>query len=224
MPVAALGLLERRGLALEDPLVLLGHREPPQQSPAPRPRRRPPRGPGTRLWRSSWSTECRPAASGWSARDHGQHVVQQELELHQPVQRRGRGGPDRHVDGAPGQQHREPRHRLDAQLDLEVGRAPGEQVDQSGRRVLGEQVRRRDPEHPAPVTGLADLAGGAVLQAEDLDRPAGQPQAARGERQAGGGAGEEHVVELLAQLGDVHRDRRLADARAPWRPPSPSPA
>ena len=45
------------------------------------------------------------------------------------------------------------------------------------------------PQQPPAVAGLADLAHGAVLQTEDLDGAAGQPQPAGGEREAGGRCG-----------------------------------
>ena len=72
-----------------------------------------------------------------------------------------------------------------AQLDVEVVGPAGEQLDQPGRRVLGEQARRGHPQQPSAVAGLADLEDRPVLQAEHLGRPAGQPQTARGERQPG---------------------------------------
>ena len=59
----------------------------------------------------------------------------------------------------------------------------GEQVDEPGRGVLGEQAGRGDPQQPAAAAGLADLEDRAVLQAEHLRGPAGQPQAARRERE-----------------------------------------
>ena len=181
--------------------------------PAPRPRRRPPRGPGTRSGDAAGRRVPAPPASGWPARTTASTSYRQELELHEPVGWRARRGPDRHVDGA-GRRAAPGTARPGCTLSSTSRSAArlGEEVDQSGRGVLGEQARRRHPEHPPTVAGLADLADGAVLEAEDLDRAAGQPQPARGERQPGRGAGEEHVVELLAQLGDVHRDRRLADA------------
>ena len=101
-----------------------------------------------------------------------------------------------------------------AELDVEVVGAAGEQFDEARRGVLGEQAGRRDAQHPASRTGLADFQDGPVLQPEHLGGAAGQPQAARGERQAGRGRREQLVAELLAQLPDVQRDRCFADRRA----------
>ena len=75
--------------------------------------------------------------------------------------------------------------------------------------MLGEQAGRGDPQQPATAAGLADLEDRAVLQAEHLRGPAGQPQAAGGEGETGRGADEQLVAELLAQLPDVQRDRGL---------------
>ena len=69
--------------------------------------------------------------------------------------------------------------RVHAELDVEVLGPLGEQADQAGRGVLREQRRGAEPEHPAAGTGRAHLEHGAVLEAEHLDRPAGQAQPAR---------------------------------------------
>ncbi len=66
-----------------------------------------------------------------------------------------------------------------AQLDVQVVGPAGEQLDQPGRGVLGEQAGRGHPQQPAAAAGLADLEDGAVLQAQHLGGPAGQPQPAR---------------------------------------------
>jgi hypothetical protein len=51
-----------------------------------------------------------------------------------------------------------------------------------------------------------------LLQAEDLDGPAGQPQPARRERQSRRAAGEQRVVQFLAQLRYVHGDAGVGHA------------
>ena len=71
--------------------------------------------------------------------------------------------------------------------------------------MLGEQARRGDAQQLPPGAGLADLEDRALLQAEQLGRPAGQPQPARRERQPDRRAGEQLVAELFAQLADVQR-------------------
>ena len=85
----------------------------------------------------------------------------------------------------------------------------GEQVEQPGRRVFGEQARCRDPQKASPVPGLAHLEDGPVLQSQHLRRPARQPQPTRRERDPGRRTQEQPVPELLAQLTDVERHRRL---------------
>nr|BFE70996.1 hypothetical protein GCM10020092_042970 [Actinoplanes digitatis] len=118
---------------------------------------------------------------------------------------------DRDVDSA-GQQQRVELFRVaHAELHVEIRRPLGEQLDQAGRRVLGEQARRRHPQQPAPATGRADLEDGAVLQPEQLRGAARQAQPARCEGKARRGPGEELVAQLAAELADVQRDRRLGD-------------
>ena len=120
--------------------------------------------------------------------------------------------PEGDVDGPRGQQAGEVGDRVHAQLDVEVAGAAREQADQAGCGVLGEQVRGGQPQHPAAVARLADLEHGAALQVQDLHRPAGQSQATRGEGEPGRGAAEERVVELGAQLLEVHRHGGLGGA------------
>ena len=209
-PAGALGLLERAGVALEDPLAGLGDAQVAQH-------------PGHHALAAGGRGAEHPgllAGLGGGRRAAGQrvvrgrdreHLVVQEGLRHQGVrQLRGRRA-DRDVDRAGREQGGEPGRGTHAELDVEVGGPAGEQLDQARRGVLGEQAGGRHPQQPAAVPGLADLAHRAVLEAEDLHGPAGQPQPAGGERQPRGGAGEQLVVELLAQLGDVHGDRRLAD-------------
>ncbi len=83
--------------------------------------------------------------------------------------------------------------------------------------MLGECTGRRDTQKSASVRGLGDLDGRLSLQAEYLHGPAGQAQAARCERQAGRRPGEQGVVQLLAQLRDVHRHPRVGHAQLPGR-------
>ena len=49
----------------------------------------------------------------------------------------------------------------------------------AGGLALGEQAGGRDPQHPLSPPGLAHLQDRAVLQAQHLRGPAGQPQPAR---------------------------------------------
>ncbi|MFC8513797.1 hypothetical protein [Streptomyces sp. NPDC057257] len=40
---------------------------------------------------------------------------------------------------------------MHAELDVQVVRATGEQLDEAGRRMLGEQARRGDPARARPA-------------------------------------------------------------------------
>ncbi len=121
-------------------------------------------------------------------------------------------GTERDVDRAGLDEMPELARRVDAELHGEVVGARREQLDQTGRRVLGEGAGRRDPQQPPAVRGLGDLDRGLLLQAEDLDGPAGQPQPSRREGETGARPGEQRVVEFLAQLRHVHRDPRVGHA------------
>jgi hypothetical protein len=102
---------------------------------------------------------------------------------------------------------------VDAQLDVEVIRPAGEQVDQSRRGVLGEQAGRGHPQQPPPAAGLADLEDRPILQPQHLGRAAGQAQPTGGERDARRRADEQPVAELLAQLADVERHGRFGNGQ-----------
>ncbi len=203
------GLLERGRVALEDALLRLGDAELAQHAGdhalarrrgrAEQPGQLPGAGGGQR-----------PVRGGVVRGDHREHLVVQERLVRQLVRHVGRHRAEGDVHGAGREQGGELRAGPDAQLHVEVVRTAREQLDEARGGVLGEDAGRRHPQQPPAVAGLADLADGAVLQAEDLDRPARQPQPAGGERQPGRRTREELVVELAAQLGDVHRDRRLA--------------
>ena len=78
--------------------------------------------------------------------------------------------------------------------------------------MLGERARRRDAQQAPPVRGLGHLDRGLLLQAEDLDGAAGQAQPAWRERQSRGGAGEQRVVQFLAQLRYMHGDAGVGHA------------
>ena len=83
---------------------------------------------------------------------------------------------------------------------------------------------RTDAQQAPSATRLANLEDRPVLQAEELDGPAGQPKASWREGEAGRGAVEQRVPELLAQLADVQRDRGLGhvelSGRSLHRPPA----
>jgi hypothetical protein len=102
-----------------------------------------------------------------------------------------------------------------AEFHVQIVRPAGEQFDQAGRRVLGEERGSRQPQQPATSAGLADLLDRAVLQAEQFGRATGQSQPTRGERQPGRSTGEEPVAQLLAQVPDVQRDSRFGYAQFP---------
>lgn len=72
--------------------------------------------------------------------------------------------------------------------------------------MFGEGAGGGDAQQPTPVGGLGDLDRGLLLQAQDFDRAADQPQPAGRERQPGTGPGKQRVVEFLAQRRDVHGD------------------
>ena len=99
--------------------------------------------------------------------------------------------------------------QLHAEFDVEIIGAAGEQFDEAGRGVLGEEARRGDAQQPATPPRLADFEDRAVLQAQQLGGAAGQPQPSRSEREAGGRPGEQPIAEFLAQLPDVQGHRRL---------------
>lgn len=64
------------------------------------------------------------------------------------------------------------------QLHRQVVGPRGEQLDQTRGGVFGEGAGRRDAQQPTAVRSFGDLDGGLLLQAQDLDGTAGQPQAA----------------------------------------------
>jgi hypothetical protein len=121
-------------------------------------------------------TATRPAsapgrtAEGVAGRRDEHDLVAEERPAHQAGRNGAGGRTDRHVDRLGGQQLEEAGGRLDAQLDLQVGGAGGEELDQPRRGVLGEQRAARDPQQPATLRGRRDLLPGAVLQAQHLDR------------------------------------------------------
>ena len=121
-------------------------------------------------------------------------------------------GTQRDIDGARSDQFAKSARRMHAQFHGQIVGARREQLDQSRCGVLGERARRRDAQQPPSVRRLGHLDRRLLLQAEDLDRPARQPQAARREREPGGGPGEQRVVEFLAQLRDMHRHSRVGHA------------
>ncbi len=185
-PVAALGLLERGGVALEDPLLLLGYAESPEQSRAPR---RPsstadgPEAPGlaAHLVVGRRATGQRVVGTG-----DDEHLVDQERLLHEPI---GRGA--RRRDRSPRRRcgRRAARGSCATGCTLSsTSRSAARLVNRSIRPGAACSAKRLEVATRStrrPCAGLADLADGAVLEAEDLHRPAGQPQPARGERQPG---------------------------------------
>jgi len=110
------------------------------------------------------------------------------------------------------QQLRKPGRRLDHQLDVKVIGARGEQLDQPGRRVLREEARCRNPQHPLPRTGRPNLSAGSLLQAQQLHCTCGQSQPTGRERESLTGRLKQPIIKLFAQRSDVAGDRRLADA------------
>jgi hypothetical protein len=100
---------------------------------------------------------------------------------------------------------------VDAELDVEVGGALGEQLDESRCRVLGEETRRGDAQEPSAGASPSYFQDGPILQAEEFGGAAGQAEPAGGERQTARRAGERAVAEFPAQMRDVRRDRGLGD-------------
>src|SRR4051794_14362290 len=130
----------------------------------------------------------------------GDDLVVQELLVGQAVREPARQRTDGDVDCPRGEERGETGAGVHAELDVEVGRASGEQLDQPGRGVLREEAGGRHPQLSAPVPGLADLPYRAVLQTQDLHGPARETKSSRGEGQARPGPGEQLVVELAPQL------------------------
>ena len=207
--VVALDLLQGGGVALEDALALLGHLEVAEQAP------------GDAVVLGGRGSEqpqllaqrvgARSAAGQLVAGpdDHG-HLVLEERVVGQLGGREGVARADRHVDGAGGEQRRQLGGGPHAQLHVEVLGPAGEELDQPGGGVLGEQARRGQPQEPAArgpprsPRGSSGPAGPSISVARVARR-----RPARGEADAGRAAGEERVVELLAQHGHVARHRRL---------------
>jgi len=140
---------------------------------------------------------------------HRDHLVVEEVGGRDRGAQAGRERADRRVDRAGEQQRLEPARVVAAELDVEVVRPVGEQLDQPRGGVLGEQRRRCHPQQPPAAAGLPHLEDRAVLQAEHLGGPAREPQPARRERQPRRRAQEQLVAEFLAQLADVQRDGGL---------------
>ena len=70
------------------------------------------------------------------------------------------------------------------ELHVEVLGPAGEQFDEPGGGVLGEQAGGGQAQQPASLARLAHLPDGPVLKAEQLARPAGQPQPSGCKRQS----------------------------------------
>lgn len=97
-------------------------------------------------------------------------LVVEERSLHGALAEPCTARPDREVDPSCREQRLELARVMHAQLDVEVVRAAGEQLDEPRRCVLGEQARRRDPHQAPSASRLAYFADRSVLQAEHLDR------------------------------------------------------
>jgi len=146
-----------------------------------RPASEAPDGPSSQVWaRSSagptWDARCERVLR---AGDDEQLVVEERRARDRLVGLL-RARADRHVHRPGPQQPVELARAVHAELDVEVVGAAGEQVDEPGRGVLGEQAGRGHPQQPATGPGLAHLEDRAVLQAQHLRGPAGQPQPRRG--------------------------------------------
>ncbi len=146
--------------------------------------------------------------------NHDDAVVQERDppdRLGQPCRQRA----ERDVDHALREQPRELVGVVHAEFHVQIVRPAGEQFDQAGRRVLGEERGSRQPHQPATSAGMADLLDRAVLQAEQFGRATGQSQPTRGEGQPRRSTGEEPVAQLLAQVPYVQRDSRFGYAQFP---------
>ena len=122
-----------------------------------------------------------------------------------------RAGADGHVRRPAPEQVDEGLGLVDAELDVQVPGACGEQLEQAWSGILPEQAGGGKPQQAAPGRRCGDLGPGAVLQAEQLVRATREAQAAGGEGQACRLPADQRVPELPAQLGDVEGDRRLGD-------------
>ena len=135
-------------------------------------------GPRAHITRRDLGAAHRVTGEGVAGPRGDHHLVAQERDRGDIVAGRPDGS-HRHVGRSRQQQARQLLDRSHAELHLEVVGTRREQVDQARCGVLGEQAGAGQAQHPAAVAGLADLAHRAVLEAEDLDRPARQPQAPR---------------------------------------------
>ena len=208
-PFITLCLLERRGMALEDPLSVLRYVEAAQH------------GLYDAVIAEGGGTE-QPGLLpqlGRSGLDLGEGMLRPRHEDDLIVQKRSMGHgvgetsrlrADRHVNGPGGEESLELLGVAHAQLDVEIVRPAGKQLDEARSGSFGEQTRRREAEQPTPVPGLSHFPYGAVLQAEQLGRAGGETQAPRGEGESGSCPREQLVVEFFSKLADVKRHGRLA--------------
>ncbi len=209
----ALHFLERGGIALEDPLLRLRNRQIPQYGGdlTVGVARRRAQHPLLFAQQRGGRRVRRERAVG---RGDGEDLVLQEgPHDDRPVGRAVVGtGAECDVDGARTDQLAESARGVDGQFHGKIVGPRGEQLDQPRRGVLRERAGGRDAQQPPAVRRLGHLDRRLLLQAQDFHRPAREPQAAGREREAGGGLGEQRVVEFLAQLRNVHRDARVRHA------------
>ena len=212
--LVVLGLLERGGVALEDPLIRPRARRSRRRTAGPARRRSAADGPEqpdlvTQLSGLGFELGHRVIRAGNS----DDLVVQERLADDRLVER-GWSRTDGDVDGPGQQQVHEAARWMNAQLDVQIVRPAGEQVDQAGRRVFGEQARRTPPaavgvrRRPGSPRGWCDPAARASRAARLASR---SPPGVKA--RPGAGSDEQPVAELLAQLPDVQRNRRFGDAQ-----------
>ena len=107
-------------------------------------------GPSSQVCSRSCAGVGRVPASGWSGPvDEGDPVVEERQWRRCRRSAAPASGPMATSTARVRSRVVEPARRLHAQLDVEVVGPPGEQLDQPGRGVLGEQAGRGDLQHPA---------------------------------------------------------------------------
>ncbi len=79
--------------------------------------------------------------------------------------------------------------------------------------MLGEDAGGSESQQPPTVSCLSHLAHRQVLQPEQFAGPAREPQASGGERQPSPSRGEQPVLQLFAQVGDVDGHCCLGDTQ-----------
>src|ERR1039458_8910384 len=131
-------------------------------------------GPSSQVLARSWSSDAWPRASGWAG-PTTTTIWYLRNAVHTSEGSTSEGtGPI--VCRVREQQSAELARTADAQLNIQVVGAAGEQLDEPGCGMLREQVRGGNSQQATTSSGLAHLEDGAVLQTDQLSRTAGKPK------------------------------------------------